>query len=726
MSVNIELAGADAILEAARQASAGELSDVDMDGDEDRSSSLSEIEYKDSHQDEEGELSDDLNNESDEDNDIENDSEAETERLEESPNKVRTHKDVVLSSHNDSDVFERSPSKLQTQLIPVSQNDEEEDDDDPLSDEETPLDSPKSSVHDEVGPELTTAPTTAETSTIEAKGTLSINDVDTRKRKRSIMAGSGLDHDADEPSRKRMGSVIAPGDEYAIGDEERADEEAEGDISNPISGNITGDEGGEVQEDNPAEAVTVPIVIEEQADEQFDEPISPKKRGRKKKKVAENGVSHDEDPDSILDVEATLNGDHGKNGEGQNAQNEADDEAEAALRNEEELERKRIALDQLGLIEKQFATFRERLYEERLEQLNREEAMLREDKPTHPEYLAMMQPINARRDEKVKQSENLRKYELETLRRYAVARRSQILIQYQQEVREIREKKLEQLGKQWYEIQHDRRSYAGSVPDYTLKFPTRRSQQVANQVAYANEVSILSGVAKYVGFPAAPKMSKATDAELLEDLEKMGRSRQPQPIPHPAAGLQELAALRTAGSTSRFKPAEEQFIEQTPWANPQHPSHAHLLQRQTSAQHAPRTSSPFAQTQTQPRRHSHQQALGAGPVSGTFSSSSIHQTNGHSIPTGRVSPHNPFSSSAHPHPIAPSPLGSRQPSLSPQQNRQPPSLTNQQLQHTSASLLNGLKATEAQGANTAPGDPRETPTGPDIRREQISMLYGRL
>jgi hypothetical protein len=150
--------------------------------------------------------------------------------------------------------------------------------------------------------------------------------------------------------------------------------------------------------------------------------------------------------------------------------------------------------------------------------------MLREDKPTHPEYLAMMQPINARRDEKVKQSENLRKYELETLRRYAVARRSQILIQYQQEVREIREKKLEQLGKQWYEIQHDRRSYAGSVPDYTLKFPTRRSQQVANQVAYANEVSILSGVAKYVGFPAAPKMSKATDAELLEDLEKMGVS----------------------------------------------------------------------------------------------------------------------------------------------------------------------------------------------------------
>jgi hypothetical protein len=45
-----------------------------------------------------------------------------------------------------------------------------------------------------------------------------------------------------------------------------------------------------------------------------------------------------------------------------------------------------------------------------------------------------------------------------------------------------------------------------------------------NQVAYSNEVSILSGVAKYVGFPAAPPMASTTAAELEEDLEKMGVS----------------------------------------------------------------------------------------------------------------------------------------------------------------------------------------------------------
>lgn len=148
--------------------------------------------------------------------------------------------------------------------------------------------------------------------------------------------------------------------------------------------------------------------------------------------------------------------------------------------------------------------------------------MLRQDKPTHPEYLAMMQCIDARRNERIRVANQLREYQLQNLKIQSVAKRSQILVQYQQEVRDIREKKQEQLGKQWYEIQHDRRNHAGSVPDYALRYPTRRSQQVANQVAYNSEVSILSGVAKYVGFPAAPRMSSTTAAELEEDLEKMG------------------------------------------------------------------------------------------------------------------------------------------------------------------------------------------------------------
>ncbi|KAG0647857.1 hypothetical protein D0Z07_5729 [Hyphodiscus hymeniophilus] len=714
MSIETDRAGADAILQAAgANMSEDELSDVDVNGD--GSSSLSDIEDKDEPEQDADGSDEELSNVSD----AENDSEAETERLEESPNKIRTQQDVVLSSQNGAQVYNQSPSKLHNQIIPEDQDEEE--DDDQLSDDEISLkESPKSSLHED--PEPTTAATSLEDSAGEGKQLLSTIDPDTRKRKRSIMAGSGLADDDDGPLRKRTGSIMAPADEYAVEDDEHPEEEEEADTSNPHSGNISGDEEREEQEDGAPHEAEQPIAAEEGAPEAVEISASPKRRGRKKKKVVENGASREEEVGAIADGDddAAVNGeDEVRNGEEEGAENGGDDETEALQKNEEELERKRIALDQLGAIEKKFATFRDRLYDERLEQLNREEAMLRQDKPTHPGYLAMIQCIDARRDEKVRISERLREFELETLKNYAVARRSQILVQFQQEVRDVREKKLEQLGKQWYEIQHDRRSYAGSVPDYALKFPTRRSQQVSNQVAYSNEVSILSGVAKYVGFPAAPPMASTTAEELDEDLAKMGA------VPVPALPLHELAALRNVSSTSRFKPAEEQFIEQTPWANPQHPAHAHLIQRQTSAQTVQRTTSPFSQTQAQPRRHS--QHGSGGPISGTFSNSSSslpQHTNGLSMSGGRISPHNPFASSNYSHTIAPSPLGSRQTSLSPQPNRPSQTLPVQQHGQPSVEVKpNGNQQSPSATISGLHAIPRDYPQ--EVRREQGSALIGR-
>lgn len=146
--------------------------------------------------------------------------------------------------------------------------------------------------------------------------------------------------------------------------------------------------------------------------------------------------------------------------------------------------------------------------------------MLKQDPPTHPEFLAMLRCIEERRDERIRASSCRLEYERECADRAAVARRSLILGQYYQTVRDIREKSIEQLGKEWYSVQHDRRGYAGSVPDFALKFPARK-QQISHQVAYNKEVSILSGVAKYVGFPAAPAMASASAAEYEEDMEKM-------------------------------------------------------------------------------------------------------------------------------------------------------------------------------------------------------------
>lgn len=82
--------------------------------------------------------------------------------------------------------------------------------------------------------------------------------------------------------------------------------------------------------------------------------------------------------------------------------------------------------------------------------------------------------------------------------------------------------------------------------------------------------------------------------------------------------MQDIAAIRAAASAAALNPAEEQFIEQTPWANPKHPSHAHLLQRQAGHQ-GNRNSSPFGMVAAQQSRKHSGPAPGGLPVSGTFS-----------------------------------------------------------------------------------------------------------
>lgn len=148
--------------------------------------------------------------------------------------------------------------------------------------------------------------------------------------------------------------------------------------------------------------------------------------------------------------------------------------------------------------------------------------MLDQPNPTHPEFVAMMGVIDRRRDEKIEYEETLLRYKLITLQKKSIAEKAQIHTQYMQTAREIRERTLEKLHKESYQLQRERRNAEGDVSDYAYNFPTKRSQQITNQTAYNTEVSILSGIAKHVGFPAAPPLSALRSSEIEEDLQSMG------------------------------------------------------------------------------------------------------------------------------------------------------------------------------------------------------------
>lgn len=306
-----------------------ELSDVELE--EDRSSSLSDIEDKDAEQEHEddAEASDDLSNPSEDD-----DSEAETERLAQSPHKSRAQLNVVLNAQNGSEPYERSSSKLHKQVIADGA---EEDEDDVLSDEDVSIhnDSPKSSFHDELDldHDSATGSPSLEHPSGEGNRALSISEIDSRKRKRSIMGSGGLDDDFSEPLPKRMGSVIKKGDDYAIDDELPVEE----DISNPISGNMSGEEGDGQQEEPPVD-MTGTIPLDDETAETTDVPVSPKKRGRKKKLVVENGINIEDESDSVQNGALKDGEDDARNGEEDHAENEGDDEVDVLSKTDEERE----------------------------------------------------------------------------------------------------------------------------------------------------------------------------------------------------------------------------------------------------------------------------------------------------------------------------------------------------------------------------------------------------
>ncbi|THX38644.1 hypothetical protein D6D10_04906 [Aureobasidium pullulans] len=321
------------------------------------------------------------------------------------------------------------------------------------------------------------------------------------------------------------------------------------------------------------------------------------------------------------------------------------EEEEADEQNDGDEETKKRATEAFTAIVEQFQTFRTKMHDERLASAEAELEQLNLPNATHPDFLAMLQCITARRDTKIQQEFTLHRYKLGTLRNQVLAERAQLHTQYFQEARELRDSLLEQLGKQWYDIQKERRQFQADQQDnYSYKFPTKRSDQVRNQEKYNREVSILSGMAKYRGFPAAPDIHGARTNELDDDFKAMQIPRR-QALPQQQAPAQQNSVHMHSAPAS-VRTAEERFIEQTPWANPQHPLHhqsrtpgpfgtygMHLqpnLMRQGSAQ-GQRTTSPFSTPLPNPAKRAEypQNGLGSNDTIGIPSdppSSAVPQT----------------------------------------------------------------------------------------------------
>ena len=206
-----------------------------------------------------------------------------------------------------------------------------------------------------------------------------------------------------------------------------------------------------------------------------------------------------------------------------------------AAKTEDEAHRKNLALDDLKPIENLFAILRDRLFDERLASLATEIASLQNPAALikHPDFLARKACIDARRETKIRQAETELAYKAGALERKALADRAVSHGQYVQEVRDIREKNLEAMNCAFSTLQRERRQWKNRDPQYIYAFSSNRSTQIKHQQSYNKEVSLLSGIARYEGFPAAPDLSQARDNDREDDLRKMRTSRHQSALERP-------------------------------------------------------------------------------------------------------------------------------------------------------------------------------------------------
>jgi len=408
---------------------------------------------------------------------LEVDSEAETERLEESPQKIRQHADSIG----------RTPSKL-SKAAGVE---------DDLSEPPSPL------------PAGTGA--ASSTSTIETAGkaspgsaepawpALAIRDTNAtisgQKRKRSDAEDSPLtseESDIEQSPRKR----------------------SQGPSTHPLEGEIA--ESTEPNGADYAQEIGETEIVDTAEVEDVEVPAAlpvkgfKGKRGRKpgRKSKAQEDIEEVETADPTVGIEAD------------------ETVAESGPKSEEELKQKGEASASFEDLAKQFTAFRQRLVNESLASVEHELQLLNQPDCVHPEYVRQVSCIDERRAKQVREANAFYRYRMRSVRERTLGERAQLHSQYFQTARELRENMLYELGEDWYGIQKERRQqHQEGEERFLYKLPSKKSARIRQQAKYNQEVSVLSGVAKYVGFPAAPNISGVEGSGLEDDFKAMRVSK---------------------------------------------------------------------------------------------------------------------------------------------------------------------------------------------------------
>lgn len=397
------------------------------------------------------------------------DSEAETERLSQTPQKLRKLADNVG----------RTPSKLSQAAMA---------DDEELSDPPSPLPAGAGAA--------------SSTSTVATVGEF---EASSQRARAGLLQWMATDMCATGQKRKRSETADSPLTET---------ESDLGESPRKRSHEMTADEQlrreDAIEDTEPAEEAIVSVEQVPMLEEAHDTPPPPTKgpkgrkpkRGRKPKEQVEEPET--DQAEDIAEAAEEVN-------------------EEDAAKSEEQQKAKKEASTLYEGIAKHFRNFQEQVYTERVATLTAELEVLEQPECLHPDYLRQVACVDGRRQKQIRESHAYYNYKLQSIRNTVLGERSQLHSQYFQEVRQLREDTLYRLGEEWYAIQKERRE-AHQLDDanqFVYLYNPKRGVQLKQQAKYNLEVSILAGVAQHVGFPAAPDILGVDGAKMDDDLRAM-------------------------------------------------------------------------------------------------------------------------------------------------------------------------------------------------------------
>lgn len=148
----------------------------------------------------------------------------------------------------------------------------------------------------------------------------------------------------------------------------------------------------------------------------------------------------------------------------------------------------------------------------------------------------MLKCVDERRDEKIALEKTAYAYKKRCLENKITAERHQLHSQYFQTVRDVRDRSMEHCNKRLYQLQKERRRTGAEETEYSYLFTEKKAEQIRQHNAIVKEISVLAGIARHVGFPAAPDIKGARRAEIDEDLKAMNVRGSLHEIMHTSKG----------------------------------------------------------------------------------------------------------------------------------------------------------------------------------------------